>query len=38
MFDRGIGKLEATGSGMLSDHPELPELLAKHGIRLILEP
>ena len=38
VFDRGIGKLEATGSGMLSDHPELPELLAKHDIRLILEP
>ena len=38
VFDRGIGKLEATGSEMLSDHPELPELLAKHDIRLILEP
>ena len=37
VFDRAVGKLELTASGMLSDHLELPDVLAKHGISLIVE-
>ena len=35
VFDRGVGKLDATESGMLMDHPELPDVLARHGIGLV---
>ena len=35
VFDRGVGKLPSTGSGMLKDHLELPEVLVRHGIGLI---
>ncbi len=37
MFDRAIGKLELSGSGLLPDHPELPDVLEKHGIGLVLD-
>ena len=37
VFDRGIGKLDASESGMLPDHPELPDVLDKHRVDLILE-
>ena len=37
VFDRGIGKLEASESGMLPDHPELPDVLDKHRVDLVLE-
>ena len=36
VFDRGIGKLEAGESGMLPDHPDLPDVLAKYEIGLIV--
>ena len=35
VFDRGVGKLDATEAGMLMDHPELPDVLARHGIGLV---
>ena len=35
VFDRGVGKLEATELGMLVDHPDLPDVLARHGIGLV---
>ena len=35
VFDRGVGKLEATESGILMDHPDLPDVLARHGIGLV---
>ena len=35
VFDRGLTKVEATESGMLMDHPELPHVLARHGIGLV---
>lgn len=35
VFDRGLGKLASTGSGMLKDHPELPDVLGRHGIGLV---
>ncbi len=35
VFDRGVGKLEAAETGMLMDHPELPDVLARHGIGLV---
>ena len=37
VFDRGIGKLRTTQTGVLADHPELPDVLAEHGVRLVLE-
>ena len=37
VFDRGIGKLRTTETGVLADHPELPDVLAEHGVRLVLE-
>ena len=37
VFDRGIGKLEARESGTLPDHPDLPDVLAKYEIGLIVE-
>ena len=35
VFDRGLGKLASTGSGMLKGHRELPDVLARHGIGLV---
>ena len=35
VFDRGMHKVEPTESVMLVDHPELPDVLARHGIGLI---
>ncbi len=35
VFDRGMAKLEATGTGLLEDHPDLPEVLKRHGIELV---
>ena len=35
VFDRGLGKLASTGAGMLKDHPELPEVVARHGIGIV---
>ena len=37
VFDRGIGKLRAVETGLLADRAELPDLLSKHGARLVLE-
>ena len=37
VFDRAVGKLELTASGLLRDHPEMPDVLEKHGIGLVLE-
>ena len=36
VFDRGMGKLEASETGKLMDHPELPEVLERHGIGLVV--
>ena len=38
VFDRGLGKLEAPDSRMLSDHPELPDVLTRHRIGIFLDP
>ena len=35
VFDRGLVKVEVTESGMLVDHPDLPHVLARHGIGLV---
>ena len=35
VFDRGMAKLEATGTGLLGDHPDLPDILKRHGIELV---
>lgn len=35
VFDRGVGKLEATGSGALHAHPALPAVLERHEITLV---
>ena len=35
VFDRGVGKLETTGSGALHEHPALPALLQRHEISLV---
>ena len=35
VFDRGMTKLVATGTGLLRDHPDLPEVLRWHGIELV---
>jgi len=35
VFDRGIEKLQSTEKGTLVDHPQLPDLLARHGISLV---
>ena len=32
VFDRGIAQLTSTETGMLANHPELPDVLARHGI------
>ena len=36
VFDRGIGMLNCAETGTLMDHPELPEVLERHGIGLVL--
>ena len=36
VFDRGMAKLEAIGTGPLGDHPDLPDVLKRHGIDLVL--
>ena len=36
-FDRGVGKLEARETGILPDHPELSDVLARHGVHLVFE-
>ena len=36
VFDRGIGKLESTETGALMEHPELPDILDRHGIGIVL--
>ena len=36
VFDRGAGKLEADETGGLADHPDLPDVLERHGIGLIV--
>ena len=35
VFDRGMAKLEVTGTGLLQDHPDLPDVLKRHGIELV---
>ncbi len=35
VFDRGITKLHPSETGMLTDHPDLPEILERHGIELV---
>ena len=35
VFDRGMTKLEATGTGLLRDHPDLPDVLKRFGIALV---
>ncbi len=35
VFDRGAEKLVSVDTGRLEDHPELPEVLERHGIGLI---
>ena len=35
VFDRGMTKLEATGTGLLRDHPDLPDVLKRYGIALV---
>ena len=37
VFGRAVGKLVLTGSGLLPDHPDLPDVLEKHGIGLVVE-
>ena len=36
MFDRGLGKFFAAEMGSLLDHPDLPDVLDRHGIGLVL--
>ena len=36
VFDRGAEKLVSIDTGRLEDHPELPEVLKRHGIGLIV--
>lgn len=35
VFDRGIGKLRSIEQGWLVDWPDLPDVLARHGIGLV---
>ncbi len=35
VFDRGMARLEATGTGMLADQPDLPVVLERYGIELV---
>ena len=36
VFDRALPKLQTSDSGMLPDHPELPEILTRYDIRLVV--
>lgn len=36
VFDRGAGTLEAVETGRLADHPDLPAVLERHGIGLVV--
>jgi hypothetical protein len=36
VFDRAIAKLHVTGTGMLQNHPQLPEILERHQIHLVV--
>ena len=36
VFDRGAGSLEAVETGRLADHPDLPAVLERHGIGLVV--
>ena len=36
VFDRAAGKLASVDTGRLADHPELPEVLKRHGIGLMV--
>ena len=36
VFDRGAAKLVSVDTGRLEDHPELPEVLERHGIGLFV--
>ena len=36
VFDRGAGKLEAAETGTLIGHPDLPDVLERHGIGLVV--
>ena len=35
VFDRGITRLNSTGTGMLAGHPDLPDIVERHGIELV---
>ena len=35
VFDGGMAKLAVSETGMLVDHPELPDILARHGIGIV---
>ncbi len=35
VFDRGMGKLSFAETGMVMDHPDLPDVLGRHGIGLV---
>ena len=37
VFDRGIRKVRTAETGALANHPELPDALAEHAVRLVLE-
>ena len=34
VFNRSLAKLEATGTGLLGEHPDLPDVLKRYGIQL----
>ena len=36
VFDRGTRKLESSDGGRLMDHPELPEVLERYGLGLVV--
>ena len=36
VFDRGTRKLDSSDGGRLMDHPELPEVLERYGIGLVV--
>ena len=36
LFDRGPGKLDAAETGELADHPDLSDVLERHGLALVV--
>ena len=34
VFNPSLAKLEATGTGLLGEHPDLPDVLERYGIEL----